>query len=81
MAVVISEEQGEVDKFRKWDLDIIPHRKLMKEGFLGTDGKRVAVEDAFKSGGTSVPRRHRLRDVAHGLRRAELVDPVSRQAA
>lgn len=32
MAVVVSEEQGEVDKFRKWDLDIKPHRKLMKEG-------------------------------------------------
>jgi type I restriction enzyme R subunit len=32
MAVVVSEEQGEVDKFRKWDLDIKPHRRLMKEG-------------------------------------------------
>lgn len=32
MAVVISEEQGEVDKFRRWDLDIKPHRKRMKEG-------------------------------------------------
>jgi type I restriction enzyme R subunit len=51
MAVVISEEQGEVDKFRKWDLDIIPHRKLMKEGFLGTDGKRVDIDDAFKAEG------------------------------
>ena len=30
--VVVSEEQGEVDKFRKWDLDIIPHRTLIKEG-------------------------------------------------
>lgn len=49
MAVVISEEQGEVDKFRKWGLDIIPHRKLMKEGYLGADGKRIDVEDAFKS--------------------------------
>ena len=51
MAVVISEEQGEVDKFRKWNLDIIPHRRLMKEGFLGTDGKRIDVEDAFKAEG------------------------------
>ena len=31
-AVVVSEEQGEVDKFRKWDLDITPHRKLIKDG-------------------------------------------------
>jgi type I restriction enzyme R subunit len=51
MAVVISEEQDEVDKFRKWDLDIIPHRRRMKEGFLGTDGKRVDIEDAFKADG------------------------------
>jgi type I restriction enzyme, R subunit len=48
IAVVISEEQGEVDKFRKWNLDIIPRRKLMKEGFLGADGKRLDVDDAFK---------------------------------
>ncbi|HEX4709502.1 hypothetical protein [Phenylobacterium sp.] len=48
-AVVISEEQGEVDKFRKWGLDIIPHRKLMKEGYFGADGRRIDLEDAFKS--------------------------------
>jgi len=48
MAVVISDEQGEVDKFRKWDLDILPHRKLMREGFLLEDGKRLDVESAFK---------------------------------
>ena len=51
MAVVISEEQGEVDKFRKWALDIMPHRKRMKEGFLGADGKRMDIEDAFKADG------------------------------
>src|SRR5581483_7661339 len=33
MAVIVSEEQGEVDKFRKWDLDITVHRKLIKDGF------------------------------------------------
>jgi len=32
MAVVVSEEQGEVEKFQKWGLDIKPHRKLIKEG-------------------------------------------------
>ena len=48
MAVVVSDEQGEVDRFRKWDLDIIPHRKRMKEGFTLSDGKRVDVETAFK---------------------------------
>lgn len=48
MAVVVSEEQGEVDKFRKWDLDIQPHRKLIKEGFETADGKRIDLESAFK---------------------------------
>jgi type I restriction enzyme R subunit len=48
MAVVVSEEQGEVDKFKKWDLDILPHRKLIKEGFSTGDGKRLNMEDAFK---------------------------------
>lgn len=48
MAVVVSEEQGEVDKFRNWSLDITPHRKLIKEGFETPDGKRLDVESAFK---------------------------------
>ena len=34
MAVVVSEEQGEVEKFRKWELDITPHRRLIKEGWI-----------------------------------------------
>ncbi|MGQ4276861.1 type I restriction endonuclease subunit R [Pseudidiomarina sp. E22-M8] len=48
MAVVVSEEQGEVDRFRKWDLDITPHRRLIKEGFETSDGKRLDMESAFK---------------------------------
>ena len=48
-AVVVSEEQGEVAKFRDWDLDIKPHRRLLKEGFPQADGKHLDVEDAFKS--------------------------------
>ena len=50
-AVVISEEQGEVDKFRKWDIDITPHRRLIKDGFFGADGKRIDIETAFKRDG------------------------------
>ena len=42
-AVVVSEKQGEVEKFRRWDLDITPHRKLVKDGMDG-----MAVNDAFK---------------------------------
>ena len=48
IAVVISEEQGEVEKFRKWKLDIWKHRKLIKEGFETPDGQRIDVEIAFK---------------------------------
>ncbi|MCX7070786.1 MAG: type I restriction endonuclease subunit R [Gammaproteobacteria bacterium] len=48
MAVVVSEEQGEVERFRKWDIDIKPHRKLMKEGFELADGQRLDMESAFK---------------------------------
>lgn len=48
MAVVVSEEQGEVEKFRKWGLDIALHRRLMKEGFELPDGKRLDLESAFK---------------------------------
>jgi type I restriction enzyme R subunit len=47
-AVVVSEEQGEVDRFRKWDVDIKPHRKLLKDGFALADGTRIDVETAFK---------------------------------
>jgi type I restriction enzyme R subunit len=59
MAVVVSEEQGEVDKFRKWELDIIPHRKLIKEGIGLPESMRLkpeyrnlqtlALDDAFKA--------------------------------
>ena len=51
IAVVVSEEQGEVEKFRDWDLDITPHRKLIKQGFETPDGERIDVESAFKKDG------------------------------
>ena len=51
IAVVISEEQGEVGKFRNWDLDIRLHRKLIKKGFETSDGERIDVESAFKKDG------------------------------
>jgi type I restriction enzyme R subunit len=46
--IIISEAQNEVRDFQKWGFDIIPHRVVMKQGFQTPDGKRVAVEDAFK---------------------------------
>jgi type I restriction enzyme R subunit len=59
MAVVVSEEQGEVDKFRKWELDIAPHRRLIKEGIALPEVmrkkpqfqnmQRLSLDDAFKT--------------------------------
>lgn len=59
MAVVISEEQGEVEKFRKWDLDITPHRRLIKEGIDLPEEmrkqpqfqnlQRLPLDEAFKA--------------------------------
>lgn len=46
--IIISEAQKEIQDFQKWDIDIIPHRVVMKTGFETADGKRVAVDDAFK---------------------------------
>ena len=48
MAVIVSEEQGEVDKFRKWGFDIKPHRRLIKNGFELSDGTRIDTDSAFK---------------------------------
>ena len=58
MAVVVSEEQGEVDKFRKWGLDITPHRRLIKEGIDLPESmrrqphfrnmQRMDLDEAFK---------------------------------
>ena len=59
MAVVVSEEQGEEEKFRRWDLNITPHRRLMKEGMALPESmrelpqfrhmQRMALDDAFKA--------------------------------
>ena len=57
-AVVVSEEQGEVEKFRRWELDVTPHRRLVKEGMDLPESmrgqprfrnmQRMALDDAFK---------------------------------
>jgi type I restriction enzyme R subunit len=59
IAVVVSEEQGEVDKFRKHGLDIRPHRRLIKDGMELLESmrqkpqfqnrQRMALDDAFKT--------------------------------
>ena len=46
--IIVSESQNEVEGFKKWGVDIIPHRDRMKKGFETPDGKRVDVESAFK---------------------------------
>ena len=47
--IIISEAQNEVRDFKRWGIDIIPHRVVMKNGFETPDGKRLNVEDAFKN--------------------------------
>ena len=57
-AVVVSEEQGEVEKFRRRGLDVVPHRRLVKEGLdlpaalrarpRFRNPRRMALDDAFK---------------------------------
>ena len=47
--IIISEAQNEVADFKKWGIDIIPHRVRMKQGFEMADGQRVDVETAFKN--------------------------------
>lgn len=59
-AVVVSEEQGEVDKFRKWGLNITSHRRLIKEGIDLPESmrnkpqfrnmQRMDIDEAFKEG-------------------------------
>lgn len=46
--IIVSEGQNEVRDFQKWDVDIIPHRTLIKKGFEQANGETVSVEDAFK---------------------------------
>jgi type I restriction enzyme, R subunit len=66
--IIISEAQNEVRDFKKWGVDIIPHRLVMKKGFETPDGKRVAVDDAFKDP-ASLPHCDSMRHVADRLRR------------
>jgi type I restriction enzyme, R subunit len=47
MAVVISEEADEEEKFKKEGLSVLPHRKRMEE----TDGNGADIEDNFKDPG------------------------------
>lgn len=48
-AVVVSQEQNEVDKFRQAGLNILHHRSLMEKGFVGLEGfDDMKLEQAFK---------------------------------
>ncbi|MCB9759142.1 MAG: type I restriction endonuclease subunit R [Alphaproteobacteria bacterium] len=59
--VVVSEEQNEVKRFRKWGLDIVPHRKKLKERDLDKEFKnrdhpfRLAIVCAMWLTGFDVP--------------------------
>jgi type I restriction enzyme R subunit len=46
--IIISEAQNEVEDFKKWGFDIVPHRERFKKGFEVEGGDRADVETAFK---------------------------------
>lgn len=46
--IIISEQQGEVAEFKKWNFDIRPHRAIIKEGFATGNKERIDVDTAFK---------------------------------
>lgn len=48
IAVVVSEEQGEVAKFNQHGIDIEAYRNRMKQGFANSKGKSTTPELAFK---------------------------------
>ena len=58
-AVIVSEEQNEDEKFARWGLDILPHRRVMKEGMELPEAfkaraeyagrGRMDVDEAFKA--------------------------------
>ena len=41
MAVVVSQEQNEIQTFRKWGLDILPHREKMEKRELDKEFKNT----------------------------------------
>ncbi|WP_235620764.1 type I restriction endonuclease subunit R [Halothece sp. PCC 7418] len=49
-SVVVSQDQGEVQKFREWGLEeeLNFHRNRINNGFELTDGKLISLETAFK---------------------------------
>lgn len=48
IAINISEAQNEIRDFAKWNVDIVPHRDLIKRGFTDAAGKNLTLDDAFK---------------------------------
>ena len=71
MAVVVSPGQNEIEQMKTLGLDIVPHRKRMND---------EALDEKFKDADDPLAARVPLRDVAHRLRRAELLDDLPRQA-
>jgi type I restriction enzyme R subunit len=47
--LIVSEGQNEITDFKKWGINIIPHRVLMKQGFELAGGKTLDVDSAFKN--------------------------------
>ncbi len=71
MALIVSPGQNEIEQMKALGLDIVPHRQRMNAESLDE-----RVQGRQRPAPAGVP----LRDVADRLRRAELLDDLSRQA-
>jgi type I restriction enzyme R subunit len=49
--IIVSDSQNEIRDFRRWGIDVRPHRALIKKGFELEGGNTLSVEDAFKDPG------------------------------
>ena len=73
MALIVSPGQNEIEQMKTLGLDIEPHRKRMNES-------QPPLDEKFKDTAGPAAAGVRLRHVADGLRCAELLDDLSRQA-
>ena len=49
---MLSEEHGEVEKFRQWELDITAHRWLIKEGIDLPEAMRAGILAMVRAAGS-----------------------------
>ena len=74
--IIISEAQNEVKDFAKWGFDIIPHSCPDEAGLRDRGRRARRCRDRLQEPRASLPGRHRLRHVAHRIRRRMPLDAL-----